>query len=87
MGIITWGIGMTRIELDAHRCQIFLCKMSVEGALYCLIAKAVHFYKSNLCGQNLVKCGQNLVKCGQNFVKCGQNLVKCGQNKIISKIV
>ena len=28
VGIITWGIGITRIELDVHRCQTFLHKRS-----------------------------------------------------------
>ena len=37
----TWGIGIRRIELDAHRCQKFVRKITVKRALYCLIAKAV----------------------------------------------
>ena len=36
-----------RIELDAHRCKTFSCKMTVKRALFCLIAKAVQFYESN----------------------------------------
>ena len=41
VGIITWGIGIRKIELDAHRCQPFSRKITVKRELYCLIAKAV----------------------------------------------
>ena len=35
MGVRTWGIGITRFELDldANRCQIFVCKKSVTKAV------------------------------------------------------
>ena len=33
MGIITWGIGITRIELDAHCCQLVLHKISTSRSL------------------------------------------------------
>ena len=33
-GLPSLGIGIRRIELDAHRCQTCLCKMSVQRALY-----------------------------------------------------
>ena len=39
-------------------CQTFLCNMSVQRALYCLIAKVVLFYKSN----NIVKTFINVTK-------------------------
>ena len=47
LGIATWGIGIRKIQLKAHCCQTFLCKMQVKRVLYCWIAKAVWFYKSN----------------------------------------
>ena len=37
-------IGITRTELNAHPCQIFLCNMSVKRVLYCLITKLVRFF-------------------------------------------
>ena len=37
-----------RTELDAHRGQTFLCKISVQRALDCLIAKAVRFFNSKI---------------------------------------
>ena len=62
MEITTWGIGMTRIEFDAHRCQSFLRKMSVQRTHYCLFAKAVRFYKTSRFCQNIGKYGQNTYK-------------------------
>ena len=42
MGKITWGIGKTRIELDAHRCQPFLRKSSVQRALNGKVQKGLN---------------------------------------------
>ena len=68
MRIITWGIGIRRIEWDPHRLQTFVCKMSVQRGLNCLIAKAVRFYKSNLYVQNIVKYGQNTSLILKNYL-------------------
>ena len=38
---ITWGTGITRIELDAHCCQTFLHKISAPRALTFEGTKAV----------------------------------------------
>ena len=45
---VNQGTGITRIELDAHRSQTFLWKISVQRALY---------WKRYV--QNIVKYGQN----------------------------
>ena len=54
------GIGITRIELDAHHwpLPIFLCKMSVQSALYCLIVKVVRFINRTA----IVKTSLNVTK-------------------------
>ena len=62
-------MGITRIELDDHRCQTFLRKMSVQRALYCLIAKPGRFYKSNRYCQNIIKCHQNTSLIFKMFAK------------------
>ena len=40
MGIITWGIGITRTELDAHHCRTFLRRMSVQKSTLSLKCKS-----------------------------------------------
>ena len=61
MGIITWGIGITRIKLYAHCCQTFM---------NCESAKAVRFDKSNRYVQNTVK--SDLDKYKSDFKKVHQ---------------
>ena len=58
MVIITWYLGKRRIELGAHRCQTYMRKMSVQRALYCLVAKAARFLNRT----DIVKTSVNVEK-------------------------
>ena len=61
LGKITLGKGIRRIELDTIAAKHFRVRWTVKRALYCVIAKAVRFYKSNRYCQNIVKCDQNTI--------------------------
>ena len=61
--------GITRIELDAHRCQTVMHKITVKRVLFYLLQKRFDFFKCNRYFQNIVICGQNTIltlKCFTN---------------------
>ena len=59
VGITTWGVGISSIELDAYCSQTFLHKILASRALSCEITNAVRFYKSNQFGKNIFKFSLN----------------------------
>ena len=66
VGIVTWGLGKIKIELDAHTCKTCLCKMSVKISLSLWSAKAVRFYESNWYVQNIYMWSKYI----SDFNKC-----------------
>ena len=58
MGIITWGIEITRIELDAHHCPTFLCKMCKDHFIGKVQRRFDIINRTDIVKTSLTKCGQ-----------------------------